>query len=350
MQDEISRLRAELGTLESRETGLLGEVDRLDAQLRLREVEVHEASLRLEAASEAILDHDFELRRLEGEQRERSRYLGFRLREIYKRGPEGGLERLLGGGEVEVKLRGLQYAAYLSERDARTLRAYREVDTRLRVERDALARERVHLATIHEEGERARVSLARSRAERIRALERIQGDLKQRHKALGELESASRELGRLVGRLGGEARGAALDARKFRGLLDWPARGRISAGFGVKVHPRFRTAIPHPGLDIEAEEGSEFRSIFDGRVAFASRLHGYGLVVIVDHGTGVISIYAHASVLLVEEGEQVVRGQLLGRVGDTGSLRGPYLYLEIREQGKPVDPVRWLRRRSPVLP
>jgi septal ring factor EnvC (AmiA/AmiB activator) len=136
-----------------------------------------------------------------------------------------------------------------------------------------------------------------------------------------------------------------LDVRKFRGLLDWPAEGPVSAEFGTVVHPRFRTEVPHPGWDIDAPEGRPFRTVFDGRVAFAAPLAGYGLTVVVDHGNGMVSVYAHGGVLLVEAGQDVLRGQDLGRVGDSGSLRGPYLYFELREDGRPVDPSSWLRRR-----
>jgi len=87
------------------------------------------------------------------------------------------------------------------------------------------------------------------------------------------------------------------------------------------------------------------RYALDGRVAYAAPLNGYGLTVVVDHGNGVVSIYAHAGVLLVSTGDAIVRGQELGRVGDSGSLRGAYLYFEMRETGKPVDPSTWLRRR-----
>lgn len=84
--------------------------------------------------------------------------------------------------------------------------------------------------------------------------------------------------------------------------------------------------------------------MFDGTVVYASWMRGYGLTAIVDHGSGLLSIYAHASVLLVEQGERVRGGALLGKIGETGSLRGPFLYFEMRD-GEPVDPVPWLRRR-----
>ncbi len=136
-----------------------------------------------------------------------------------------------------------------------------------------------------------------------------------------------------------------LDILQFRGLLDWPAEGEVSAGFGTFIHPRFKTKVPHPGLDIEGRNGDDIRSVFDGRVVFASWMRGYGLTAILEHGGGLLSIYAHASALLVEPGEEVLRGQLLGTIGDTGSLRGPFLYFELRRDGRPIDPAEWLRPR-----
>ena len=132
---------------------------------------------------------------------------------------------------------------------------------------------------------------------------------------------------------------------KFKGLLERPGRGRVIAGFGTVVHPRFHTEVPHPGWDIEAPFGSDISSVFDGQVVFADWMRGYGLTAIVDHGGGVLSIYAHASVLLVQSGETVSAGETLGKVGDTGSLRGPFLYFELRIDGRPVDPQSWLRGR-----
>ncbi|HKQ60142.1 MAG TPA: peptidoglycan DD-metalloendopeptidase family protein, partial [Candidatus Polarisedimenticolaceae bacterium] len=165
----------------------------------------------------------------------------------------------------------------------------------------------------------------------------------KRQDAIGELSAAAAGLGRLVGTLPAAPSAPALDVHKFRGLLDWPAPGRVSAGFGPMVHPRFKTRLPHPGLDIDGAPGAAIRSVFDGRVVYSAWLRGYGLTAIVDHGGGVVSVYAHASALLVESGESVLRGQPLGAIGETGSLRGPYLYFELRVDGQPTDPAAWLR-------
>jgi septal ring factor EnvC (AmiA/AmiB activator) len=347
IRGEIARLRDELEGLERRERSVIGEIERLGAEIRLRVAEVREIEIRIEAISEEIDRRDESIRRLAGEQERRREYLAFRLREIYKRGPVHEARRLLGGDDLDRYLPGLRYATYLSERDARVLREYRDDRERLEVGRAELAVERSRLEAVQTEAVRAREALGRSRDAHERSLRRLREDRRVREDAVEELRGAADSLSRLVARLGDAPEGGdpVVDILKFRGLLDWPALGEVGAVFGNVVHPRFKTVVPHPGWDIEAPDGSPFRAVFDGTVLYAAWLHGYGLTVIVDHGHGVVSIYAHASVITVEKGESIVRGDSMGRVGDTGSLRGPYLYFEIRENGKPVDPAIWLRNR-----
>jgi septal ring factor EnvC (AmiA/AmiB activator) len=264
---------------------------------------------------------------------------------MYKRGPAGLLARVISPLEIGSGLDGFRYAAYLSQRDAEQLAAWRSASRFLASEREHLTIERARLASQQAEVSRKEGDLLNGRAARASLLARIRGDKQQHEKAFGELEDAARSLGHLVDSFEEAPSHVALDVRKFRGLLDWPAEGAVSASFGTVVHPKFKTQVPHPGLDIDATEGAPFRAIFDGRVAFAAPLNGYGLTVVVDHGHGVVSVYAHAGVLLVESGQDVLRGQDMGRVGDSGSLRGAYLYFEMRDGGRPIDPSAWLRRR-----
>ncbi len=342
-REEIVRLRSDLEKLSGLERGVLGDLERLSADLRLRDAEVREVSLRLDRIAEEVEGHNRRLGELEHAQRRRLGYLAFRLREMYKRGPEAGLRRIVGGDGLPVYLQGLRYAAYLSQRDARVLREYREDGAAMTEARAALEEEQVRLTRIQDEAQRAGRALEQSRRSREELLESIRTDARKRREAIAELESAANALAELAARPGSAAVAPALDVTKFEGLLEWPAAGEISTGFGNVVHPRFKTVVPHPGLDIEADPGAPFNSVFDGTVIFASWLNGYGLTVLVDHGGGLISVYAHASVVVVEENERVTRGQMLGQVGETGSLRGPYLYFEMRRDGSPVDPATWLR-------
>ncbi len=344
VERDIARLREELARLGARAAGLLGELERVQAALRLKEAEHRAAALRLEGAQRSVERIAQSQRELQQAQARRQRYLAFRLREIYKLGPAPQIQRLAAWGEPRDYARALQDAAYLSGRDARVLEAYRREARELEATRQALERERAAAARAAASAVRARGALARAQAEYVAAVSRLEADQEKRRQALEELRQAQAALERLART--GQGVAPALDIRRFRGLLDWPAEGTVRASFGNRVHPRFRTAVPHPGLDIEAPEGSDFRAVFDGTVLYAAWLHGYGLTVLVDHGHGIVSVYAHASVLVVEQGEPVVRGQVLGSVGDTGSLEGPYLYFELREAGRPVDPLHWLRAPS----
>jgi septal ring factor EnvC (AmiA/AmiB activator) len=345
LQNEMMRLQREMAGLDARERSVLGDVTRMDTEIALRRTQLEDVSLRLKDTEERLAGSERELASIQAEQAVRAPRLATRIREVYKRGPAGLLARVLGPLEGAESLDGFRYASYLSRRDASQLAAWRASSIRLASEREVLGAERERLSALRTESSRRESELSASRASRASLLARIRGDREQHQQALGELEDAARNLGRLVESFGDQPAHAVLDVRKFRGLIDWPADGPVSAKFGSVIHPKFKTAVPHPGLDIDAAEGQPFRSVFDGRIAYAAPLSGYGLTVVVDHGNGVVSIYAHAQVLVVEAGQDVARGQELGKVGDSGSLRGPYLYFELRQAGHPVDPAAWLRPR-----
>ncbi len=116
--------------------------------------------------------------------------------------------------------------------------------------------------------------------------------------------------------------------------LSWPvAGGWVSSGFGI------RNGRPHEGVDIAAFEGEPIESIRSGRVIFAGSRGTYGLTVIIDHGSGLTSLYGHTSAILIREGDYVKEGQIIARVGSTGRSTGPHLHLEVRLNGIPYDPL-----------
>lgn len=120
--------------------------------------------------------------------------------------------------------------------------------------------------------------------------------------------------------------------------LAWPVVGWISSGFGI------RDGRPHEGVDIAAFEGDPIRAIKSGRVIFAGPRGTYGLAVIIDHGSGLTSLYGHTSAILAREGDFVEEGQIIARAGSTGRSTGPHLHLEVRLNGIPYDPLLCLVR------
>ena len=142
-----------------------------------------------------------------------------------------------------------------------------------------------------------------------------------------------------------DALGEILDGRRL--LLEsvpggWPVRGTLSSVFGVRTSPFTETPVFHHGLDIVARTGTPVLASASGVVAKSGYEAQYGNVVVIDHGAGYRSVYAHMSSAGVEEGEFVNRGEELGKVGSTGRSTGPHLHYEVRVNGLPVNPARFL--------
>lgn len=128
------------------------------------------------------------------------------------------------------------------------------------------------------------------------------------------------------------------------GLGPLPVNGQVSSGFGPRKHPVSGYSQFHHGMDIAAPFGKEIHPIRDGEVTFSGVQPGYGNVVIVDHGSGLVSKYAHNSLNLVKEGDKVDSKTVIARVGSTGYSTGPHLHLEVRDNGKSVDPAGFIAR------
>jgi septal ring factor EnvC (AmiA/AmiB activator) len=163
-------------------------------------------------------------------------------------------------------------------------------------------------------------------------------------RAAAEAATQARALAAFVATLParGEVRAGRGGFAARRGKLRLPSPGIITVPFGKVVNPRFNTVTVQHGLDVEAPPGAPVAAIAAGRVVHAGWFKGYGNLVIVDHGDGYHTLVAHLASMRTAMGEEVAAGDLLGTVGDSGSLKGPYLYFELREKGRPVDPRPWL--------
>jgi septal ring factor EnvC (AmiA/AmiB activator) len=183
--------------------------------------------------------------------------------------------------------------------------------------------------------------LARAQQE---ALEEVVGSLageaELARRAVRELEQADAELTRVVNDL--KELPATHGFGALRGKLPRPVKGLVEVGFGKVVNPRFNTVTVQKGLDIRAPAGTPVRAVADGTVAYAGSLRGYGNLLILDHGDGFHTLMAHLATVTPELGAAVTAGDVVGEVGDTGSLKGAYLYFEVRKAGQAVDPAPWL--------
>ncbi len=188
------------------------------------------------------------------------------------------------------------------------------------------------------------------------SLDRIQRQKVEQEKKIEELSQAAQNLQEKVSsflKQAEEARksqvawvSAGTGLKIKRGKIPWPVSGTIIQFFGKSKNAQFKEVVDNTGIQIQAPEGTPFKAVADGKVRFADWFKGYGKLVILDHGEGYYSLYAQAAELNVTEGQTVLAGEILGTVGDTGSLVGTSLYFEIRKNGIPQDPILWLKRQT----
>lgn len=178
--------------------------------------------------------------------------------------------------------------------------------------------------------------VAEERASRQTLVINLESDLATYTALVQEYDAQSQTLAAELARQVYEAGVAPVE-----GDLRWPTAGRAGSPFGERVHPIFGTRRMHTGVDISGSTGQTIIAAADGRVVTAGRLGGYGLAVVIDHGGGLATLYAHQSVLAVSKGEIVAQGQKIGEVGSTGFSTGPHLHYEVRVSGVPQNPMRW---------
>ncbi|MDQ3106759.1 MAG: M23 family metallopeptidase, partial [Actinomycetota bacterium] len=127
-----------------------------------------------------------------------------------------------------------------------------------------------------------------------------------------------------------------------KGVLASPVPGALASAFGPRPHPIFGTVRNHTGIDLTAGQGTPVKAADAGTVVVAGARGGYGTTVIIDHGNSLATLYGHLSRASVTEGATVARGQVIGAAGSTGYSTGPHLHFEVRVNGNPVDPLRYL--------
>ena len=267
--------------------------------------------------------------------------------ELYKLGGAGYLRLLLNVSDPKEFGRAYRMVAAVAAIDRRRVEQHKLNLAQLRIAHKTLEQRRAQMAKLQQAAQSARTAAdraARSRAELINQIDRRR-DLTA--ELAGELQTAQIKLQETLGAINAgipraSADGSALPIRPFRGVLEWPVAGRMLTPFGQQS-ARVTSTPAQTGVQFAAAEGTPVRAVHDGTVAYTGPFSGYGNLVIVDHGAQTFSLYGQLGASQVERGAKIERGHILGSAGRI--LAGiPGIYFEMRVDGKPVDPLEWLKR------
>lgn len=344
---QISRER--LLRFDRNEFGLIDALEATDESISLLTKQVARTR---KAKSEA----DRELTRVIKEKRELAKdmsktqsAMSGRAVALYKSGEVGPLALLFSAVDLKELLARTQILRLLLRRDQELLQQFLEQRRNLekaRVEHEeAVATQSVLAKALREQ-------LGDLRAQRTAkglALKDMHQDRRRERQVLVDLEAAARAMEETLRAM----RNAPMQRRRdpvkrnfagLKGSLPLPVNGAVLREFGQVIDEEYRTKTFYKGIDFEGEAGEPVRAVAAGDVRFAGWFRGYGKIVIVDHSEQYFTISGHLESIEVEVGDEVAGGEILGTVGETGSLSGPRLYFEIREGSEALDPVSWFAR------
>jgi septal ring factor EnvC (AmiA/AmiB activator) len=340
VQERKAQIERELQRLRGQERSLLGEVERLELEVRLRTEELREAQAVLQKANDQLEATSREVRALEKDIALARPVLAARARALYKMGDLSYLRILLSVDRPSDIFRGYRLVTTVARRDNQRIARFRADLQALDGTKRRLEQETQDALALKDRLDVARRTLDQDRRRKTAALTSLVEKKENQAAFLEELQQAEGKLQDLIAGLG--SGDVAVPLPVFRGSLPWPAAGRVRVAFGRRKHPRFDTYTIQNGLEIEAPVDAPVRAVHEGTVAFSDFFRGYGLMVVVDHGGKHHSLYAHLAENRVQAGDRVAAGQTIGTVGASG-LDGPGVYFEMRFQGKPVDPADWLK-------
>ena len=350
---ELEQVRERISDLKQSMDKSAGERDRLTGELQDIEVAISEQRMRIKEIEreqrytenkKQVLDADLVEREehLDVESSE----LAAQIRAAYMTGSQEKIKLLLNQRDPATLGRLMAYYRYLSDYRADNIAAVMEEIRKLGELRSQIAAEEARLASLAKNRYAELTRLNRSQEERQTLLASLKNKIASEGQEVDRLAAQEQDLTRLIAELSSILSDYPISSEapfsRHKGKLTWPVAGTLLHDFG---QPRVGGNIKWNGVVLAAPRGREVRVVYHGRIAFADWLAGMGLLVIVDHGEGYMTLYGYNETILKNAGDWVAPGDVIATVGDSGGQQRTSVYFELRRGTKPVNPRQWVTRR-----
>ncbi len=338
VRSRISQVRSQITTTRRKENNVIGQIGAVEARLNHTVTQLHTIHATLQRLS---ADHRMLTRRIALTQRGLSWHqhlLGLRIRQNYEHGDGNYLEVLFRSRSMNDLLSRTYYVHYIVRSDTDLLRRVQAEEHQLIADRTRLARQEAEKQALGGEVQAQTDQYKSDMNQKQSLLHNLQATREGYQESLDILERESAEIEARIQALEQTPSGHARYIQHWNGHFIKPVIGPITSPFGMRFHPILHRWLMHTGVDIGVPYGTPIHAAAAGVVIMAGYMRGYGYTVIIDHGGGVSTLYAHCEELLVHEGEHVDQGKVIGLVGSTGLATGPHLHFEVRINGVPVNP------------
>ncbi|MCH7945035.1 MAG: peptidoglycan DD-metalloendopeptidase family protein [Armatimonadetes bacterium] len=320
-------VRRDIRSVDRSLTRVSSQLDRTDSQLAESQDRLEVLAGNLQAAEAQLEDRKHKVEE--------------RLRNMYRQSEHSVLTVLAGAQSVGDLGSRRTLLERIAKADRDLFEGYEQ--TRSEIEKKKEEQEGVigEISRLKSQQESRQGELEQFQGEKRRVLKGLERQIKDLERAYAAFDRQSRELAAQIAEYQNRLTGTG-DELMFGGYMIVPAQGSYTSPFGVRYHPILKRRRPHNGIDIGAKNRSPIVAAASGIVISSGWRSGYGNTVVIDHGAGVSSLYAHCSVLVVRAGQRVTMGDRIAAVGSTGLATGPHLHFEVRLNGRPVNPRRYL--------
>jgi len=336
-QEQEKRVLSELDTIEKELSGNRRDVRNYEKTLKEKKIEIEKTNKEITALELDIV-------------REQSQLTDC-VKALYTLSRTSWTKALFAADSLTGFFKRSAYLGHIIEYNVGVITDYSNKLTLIHQRKQDLEDNEEKLADLTGKTRAIQKKILRHQREKTIVLTKVKSEKELHLKALEELRQASHNLQALIDELErGIIRDAPLKPRlseeRFsaaKGRLLFPVEGEIITYFGEHEDPDFATVSFNKGIEIVAAMGSPIKAVLGGTVVYADWFRGYGNIIIIDHGEGYYTLSGHASELFKKRGDQVTEDEIVGLVGDSGSLKGANLYFEIRHHGQPLNPLDWLR-------
>ena len=344
LKKKIEKQAREISSMDKEESKILKTLESLENKKKVRERELKIYRWNIKINKKQLDQLSRKIKITERHLARQENMLGKRLRALYKEGKMFPVKILFSAEDYSDLIQKVKYMDLLMSHDSRIFKNYQKRWDQFREEERKLSQAKEKMIQFENAALKKKNEIDSEKDNKSRFLKKIENKKIYFIQTRRELLKASENLNNLISRLEKKrVSGESLSFTDKKGRLFFPVRGKVLNRFGRVRDKRFESYIINNGLNLRVNKGTEVRSIFEGSVLFAGSLAGYGNLIIVGHGDQYHSLYGHLDRISVQSGDNVSEGQIIGLSGDTGSLVGETLYLELRHQGKPIDPAPWLQ-------